>query len=185
MIDKLTLLTALSLAVSPSADDDPLASLPTERIDLVLKDAQVADVMDLVGVIGHRSVVLDPCVQGTLTLELKAVTLRSFLEVVADTLALSYAQGSDGALEVGCIEPQAQGKSERVDLSVVAAPLDEVLDVLEHASDTALSTAACDDVLVDLDARNAPVPAIVHSIAAQARATVEVSDGGLVIRCRA
>ena len=183
MIDKFTLLTALTLAVPPSSPSDPLASLPSERIDLELKDAPVRDVMLLVESISGDAVEVDACVQGTLTLELNAVTLRSFLVVVGDTLSLTYARGDDGALLVGCAAPHADRKDARVDLNVVGAPLPDVLEVLSATAGTRIHAFACDDVLVDLNASNAPASAVLHTVAAQASATVEPDDGGLLLRC--
>lgn len=183
MIDKLTLFALLSATLSPATADDPLASLPEDRIDLELKDAPVRNVMLLVESISGDRVELDACVEGTLSLKLSAVTLRSFLEVVGDTLSLTYARADDGALLVGCNSTQPDRKDTRVDISVVAAPLSDVLGVLSQAADTPISTSACEDVLVDVDASNAPASAVLHTIAAQASATVEREGGGLLVRC--
>lgn len=183
MIDKLTLFTLLCVTLSPPTEDDPLASLHEERIDLELKDAPVRDVMVLVESISGDTVVVDPCVEGTLSLKLSAVTLRSFLEVVGDAASLRYARTEDGALWVGCAEPQPDREDSRVDMSVVAAPLSDVLGALSQAADTPIASSACEDVLVDVDVSNAPASAVLHTIVSQASATIERDAGGLLVRC--
>ncbi|MGH1340806.1 MAG: hypothetical protein ACRBN8_04610 [Nannocystales bacterium] len=180
MIEKITLFTLLSLSVSPSASD-PLASLPTDRIDLELKDAPIADVMLLVGDIIQSEVVLDPCVSGTLSLKLESITIRTFLEVAADTLSLTYDRTDGGELHVGCED--APGAGTRVDMAVVQAPLPEALAVLAEAGGTSVASESCDDVVVDLRVSNAPVSAVVSAIAAQADASVERTPDGLRLRC--
>ncbi|MCR9163794.1 MAG: hypothetical protein ACE37F_16265 [Nannocystaceae bacterium] len=182
MFDKLTLFAVLSAAVSPSADD-PLASLPKERIDLELADAPVRDVMKLVQDISGQPVTLDDCVEGTLSLKLDAVTLRSLLVVIGDTLSLTYARSEDGALLVGCDEPRPDRKHARVDMAVVAVPLSDVLGTLSDAADMPITASGCEDVLVDVSTSNAPVSAVLHTIASQASATVERDGNALQIRC--
>ena len=185
MIEKLTLFTLLSVALSPTTSEDPLASLPDERIDLELKDAPIGDVMMLVESISGDTIELDACVEGTLSLQLSAVTLRSFLEVVGDTLSLTYSRSDDGALQVGCAEKGPDRRNTRVDISVVATPMTNVLDVLSQATDMPIAASGCDDVLVDINASNAPASAVLYTIASQAAAKVELEDGGLQVRCEA
>ena len=48
-----------------------------------------------------------------------------------------------------------------------------------------IAASGCDDVLVDINASNAPASAVLYTIASQAAAKVELEDGGLQVRCEA
>lgn len=181
IIDKLVLSSFLLVAVEPAVPDDPLALIPSDRIDLELKDAPVRDVMLLVQDIADRPVVLDPCVQGTLSLKLESVTLRTFLEVVRDSLSLSYGRDAEGALTIGCVE--ARPKSQRVDMSVVDVPLSDVLKALSRDGGISVESVACEGVSVDLSVSNAPASAVVHAISGQAGAVVEQVGERFSLRC--
>ena len=177
-------LFTLSPAAVAAPVGDALDGLGDDRIDLELKEAPVADVLSLLGTIAQVDVVADACVEGSLTLALRAVTVRTVLETVGDALSLTYRRAEDGALTVGCREDERTRPERRLDLELVDAPLGDVLGMLAQVGGTPLTAHGCDDVRVDVAAHNAPVDAVLHQIAAQAEARVESGEHETRVVCR-
>ena len=120
-------------------------------------------------------------VAGELTLALRAVSVRTVLQSVADSLALTYTQGRAGDVIVGCVV--SGGEEARFDFEAVDMPLPQVLSVLGDASAAVVDSEACGDVRVDLRVTHASPRTVLHEIVAQAGATLDTAGGRSVVRC--
>lgn len=88
-------------------DDNALWDKP---IALDLKDAEVRQVLTLVFQIAEEQVLIDPCVQGKVSLKFENVSLRDALSSIARMGEFQVRPRSEGYY-VGCAEPAAGGES--------------------------------------------------------------------------
>jgi type II secretory pathway component HofQ len=129
------LFVALALGLlDPRAERDAIAApanLPVRSLDLELKQADVKNVLQLLGQASQRAITLDPCVQGTIDLKLANAPLPLIYDAIAIKLGLTY-EDRDGGVFVGCAgEKKATPEAElRVSLHETGAPLAAVLDHL-------------------------------------------------------
>ncbi len=180
MIRLCTLLSLAMLSNTPTPQVDPLDGMIDETIDIEIRGASIDDVLLLVGDIARAPLKVDPCVQGTVDLNLRGVTVRVLLESLASLLDLSYTRDAQGELVVGCV----QGASEpTATLSLIDAQLTEVTAGLSKASGVEVVARGCQSRRVDLDVANAPLDAVVSGLAARLDATVSWSPGRAEIQC--
>lgn len=184
-IKKVVLWVLLSSLFAPVAaaqsPDDALASLRDEKIDLELKQVPVADLFLMLGSILQVKFELSECVSGELSLKLEAVTARTVLEAIGDSLGFRYAAGDDGTILVDCV-PVEDGDT-RLDFEAADLPLTDVLSVLGDAGGTPIESELCDGLRVDLSVAHASPETVLNEVAAQAGATLETRDGHVVVRC--
>jgi hypothetical protein len=125
---------AALFAFGPSTDEARAAPEDgrAQPVDLELKAAPVGEVLKLLGEIGKREIVADPCVRGAVDLKLKNVPIALVYDALAAKLGLVY--DDDGrAIHVHCASagaPAAAILATRVSLAEDAAPLPAALDHL-------------------------------------------------------
>jgi hypothetical protein len=92
----------IAVAAPPGVPDQPL--------DLELRGADIGNVFRLLGEVSKREIVLDPCVQGKVDLNMKNAPLPVVYDVLASRLRLRY-EARGAAIAVTCLggtEPAQQ-----------------------------------------------------------------------------
>jgi type II secretory pathway component HofQ len=125
----LALCAALLFAGStPEAHAAP-SNVAEQKIDLELREADLRNVLALLGQVGGVKTVLDPCVQGKVDIRLKNTPVPVVLDVIGRKFSLVYEeQGSDLIVRCANVEGDAAIKNApRVTLSEKDAELPGVL----------------------------------------------------------
>jgi hypothetical protein len=127
---------ALGLATASGAPVREAHAAPQgvspEAIDLDLKDADVKNVFNLLGEVGGRPVVLDPCVHGSVDILLKNMPIPMVFDALAAKLGLVYEEDAGDVL-VRCAGDAGGADvrlSSRVSVAVRDGELTAALDEL-------------------------------------------------------
>jgi type II secretory pathway component HofQ len=119
---------------TPAAAAPP--SLPNRALDLELKAADIKNVFKLLAEVSQRKVVLDPCVNGRVDINLHNTPIPLVFDALALKLGLIYEE-EDGAILVRCAGDggSADAKlSARVSVAEQGAALPDVLEKVAHGA---------------------------------------------------
>ncbi|MBI2379023.1 MAG: pilus assembly protein PilQ [Deltaproteobacteria bacterium] len=107
-----------------------------QRIDLDVKDAEVANVLGFLAERAHLSFVLSQRVSGKITVKLRSVPWKDALQVVLDHEGLAADKRESVWLidTAEALEAQAQSKAARAQATAQLAPLRTVLIPVSHAN---------------------------------------------------
>jgi type II secretory pathway component HofQ len=79
--------------------DEPVRQSGGALIDVVVKDAPIADVLHLIANAAHVNLVVPDDVKGTITIDVRRVTWRQAIEVIAELEGLAVEE-ADGIVTV-------------------------------------------------------------------------------------
>ena len=120
----------LALALAPGA----LAASP--KVDLDLVGAEIADVFRALAELGEMNIVLDPAVQGTLTIRLHDLTCEEALKLVAYTTGVEYRIVGTSLIVTPPGKPSALDPMQVERFSLTHARVDDVMPVLGLVADS-------------------------------------------------
>ncbi|MBS2015482.1 MAG: hypothetical protein JST00_21520 [Deltaproteobacteria bacterium] len=131
---RLSLSLSAALLLSGAAPEALAAptNVADKKIDLELREADLRNVLELLGQVGGVRPVLDPCVHGKVDIRLKNTPVPVVLDAIGRKFSLVYEeQGSDLVVRCGDSEGDAEAKgTTRVSISKKDAELPVVLDEL-------------------------------------------------------
>jgi type II secretory pathway component HofQ len=178
---------ALSILVGPvdTASAAP-SGLPSQALDLQLKQVEIGNVFRMLAEASQRKVVLDPCVKGKVDLKLKNTPLPLVYDALALKMRLRYGE-RDGAVTVGCLgagevaaapDPRLET---RVSVEQRGASARAVLGVVAKAAGLAgLDFRAREDPKVTLLLENARLRTVLAAIADGTGLAITVEGDRLV-----
>lgn len=182
------LLAAAALSILAVPVDTASAAppgLPTQALDLDLKQVEVGDVFRLLAEVSGRNVVLDPCVKGKVDLKLKNTPIPLVYDALALKMRLRYDE-RDGAIAVGCLGAAAATAPDsrlerRVSVEQRGASARAVLEVVARAAGLAgLDFRAKEEPKVTLVLENARLSTVLAAIADGTGLSITVEGDRLV-----
>ncbi len=179
-------LSILTVSIDTASAAPP--GLPSQALDLELKQVAVRDVFRLLAEVSRRNVVLDPCVKGKVDLKLKNMPLPLVYDALALKMRLRYDE-RDGAIAVGCLgvaDAAAAPDSRlerRVSVEQRGASARAVLEVVAKAAGFAgLDFRAKEEPKVTLLLENARLSTVLAAIADGTGLSVTVEGIGSWLR---
>lgn len=166
--------------------DDPLAGLPTERIDIELHDAPVGDVLMLLSDISQHNLVMPSCAEGTVDVALHNAPIPLVFDVLADMFAFRFVRNGPTTLVIECL---ADEDEQRITLKHDALEYREAMRAVAVAMGRRAVVDACVAGSMSLDVRQASPSAVSRMVrvsfqrSAGRRLTVETTEDALIVGC--